>query len=83
MMTISTKILTFGRPGRLKTDGGDFLVGSDGNHLCLMGGPVKIATLGRADDRLATDNGDSIVTSDGDRILILGNSTPCILATQE
>jgi hypothetical protein len=82
-MIVSTKILNFGRPGRLKTGSGDFLVDSDGNHLCLLGGTVKIATVGMADDRLVTDSGDRIVTSDGDRILILGNSTPCILATQE
>ena len=80
---MSYSIVVFGRPGRLKTGSGDFLVDSDGNHLCLLGGPVKIATVGMADDRLVTDNGDSIVTSDGDRILILCNSTPFILATQE
>jgi len=76
-------IVVFGRPGRLKTGSGDLLVDSDGNHICLLGDRVKIATVGRADDRLVTDNGDGIVTSDGDRILVLGNSTPCMLATQE
>lgn len=83
-MIVSTKILTFGRPGRLKTGSGDFLVDSKGNHLAIVGPGLGIASLGRPIDHIGISGGGRLVDNDGNSFLILGhNINPLFAAIQE
>lgn len=82
-MIVSTKILNFGRPGRLKTGSGDFLVDSKGNHLVIGGSGLGIASLGRP-DTIGISGGGRLVDNNGNSFLILGqNINPLFAAIQE
>lgn len=82
-MIVSTKILNFGRPGRLKTGNGDFLVDSKGNHLAIFGPGLGIASLSRP-DTIGISGGGRLVDNNGNSFLILGqNINPLFAAIQE